>query len=68
MFPFDPRELMADAVETGAVVDAKKTLQFFETPADLAARMVDLAQIAPGNRVLEPSAGFGRIVRAADRL
>jgi ParB/RepB/Spo0J family partition protein len=55
---------MADAVETGAVVDAKQTLQFFETPVDLAARMACLAQIAPGNRVLEPSAGFGRIVRA----
>ena len=61
VFPFDPRELMADAVETGAVVDAKKTMQFFETPAALARRMADLAQIAPGNKVLEPSAGLGRI-------
>lgn len=64
VFPFDPRELMADAVETGGVVNAKKTLQFFETPVDLAARMACLARIAPGNRVLEPSAGFGRIIRA----
>jgi len=63
VFPFDPRELMADAVEAGAVVDAKKTLQFFETPPALARRMVDLAQIAPGNSALEPSAGTGRIVR-----
>jgi predicted RNA methylase len=63
VFPFDPRELMADAVETGAFVDAKKTLQFFETPVALARRMVDLAQIAPGNTALEPSAGMGRIVR-----
>ena len=63
VFPFDPRELMADAVETGSVVDARKTLQFFETPDELAGRMCKLAQIAPGNRVLEPSAGFGRIVR-----
>ena len=63
VFPFDPRELMADAVETGTVVDARKTLQFFETPDELAGRMAKLAQIAPGNRVLEPSAGFGRILR-----
>jgi ParB/RepB/Spo0J family partition protein len=62
MFAFDPRELMADAVETGTVVDAKKTMQFFETPAVLARRMADLAQIAPGNKVLEPSAGLGRLV------
>jgi ParB/RepB/Spo0J family partition protein len=63
VFPFDPHELMADAVDRGAVVDAKKTLQFFETPAVLARRMVDLAQLAPGNTALEPSAGLGRIVR-----
>jgi ParB/RepB/Spo0J family partition protein len=63
VFPFDPRELIAEAVETGAVVDARKTLQFFETPDELAARMVRLANISPGDRVLEPSAGLGRIVR-----
>lgn len=32
------------------------------TPADLAARMVELADIEPGMRVLEPSAGTGRIL------
>jgi SAM-dependent methyltransferase len=63
VFPFDPRELMADVVDTATLVDAKKTLQFFETPAALARRMVDLAQLAPGNSALEPSAGLGRIVR-----
>ena len=63
VFPFDPRELMADAVETGAVIDAKKTLQFFETPDELAQRMVGLANVSAGDRVLEPSAGLGRIVR-----
>ncbi len=63
VFPFDPRELMADAVETGAVVDAKKTLQFFETPDHLARRMAELSWLAEGETALEPSAGMGRIVR-----
>src|ERR1700690_1149215 len=62
VFPFDPRELIGAAVESGEVVDARKTLQFFETPASLAHRMVDLASITPSDRVLEPSAGLGRIV------
>lgn len=38
--------------------------QLFPTPADLAARMVDLAGLCEGDRILEPSAGTGRIVQA----
>lgn len=38
--------------------------QLFQTPNDLAARMVELADIEPGHRVLEPSAGLGRILGA----
>lgn len=38
--------------------------QLFPTPPDLAARMVEAADIRPGDRVLEPSAGTGRIVDA----
>ncbi len=34
---------------------------FFETPDTLAQRMVDMAGIKPGDKVLEPSAGGGRI-------
>jgi len=36
--------------------------QLFPTPETLAARMVDEAGIKPGMRVLEPSAGTGRIL------
>ncbi len=39
--------------------------QLFPTPAELVGRMVDLAQIERGDRVLEPSAGTGRILEAA---
>lgn len=38
--------------------------QLFPTPAPLAARMVEMADIEPGMTVLEPSAGTGRIVEA----
>lgn len=42
---------------------------YFPTPAALVARMIDAAQLRPGMRVLEPSAGSGAIseaVRAAE--
>lgn len=38
--------------------------QLFPTPSDLAARMVDLAGLDIGMRVLEPSAGTGQILAA----
>lgn len=38
--------------------------QLFPTPSDLAARMVDLAGLDVGMRVLEPSAGTGQILAA----
>ena len=38
--------------------------QLFPTPPGLAARMVDLAGLAIGMRVLEPSAGTGRLLEA----
>jgi protein-L-isoaspartate O-methyltransferase len=38
---------------------------FFETPQAIAARMVDMAFLKAGERVLEPSAGLGRIATAA---
>lgn len=61
VFPFPAAELLADAVANGAVVDRKQALQFFETPADIAERMAELAEVAPGDLVLEPSAGLGRL-------
>ena len=40
--------------------------QLFPTPPDLAARMVRLAGVGKGDRVLEPSAGTGNLVRAIE--
>lgn len=53
-------EAMRDQLRAG--VQVVSAPQLFPTPADLAARMVELADIEPGIRVLEPSAGTGRIL------
>jgi hypothetical protein len=63
LFSRDPREVLGLAVEKGEVIDEKKSLQFFETPADLANRMVDLAEPKRTDDALEPSAGMGAIAR-----
>lgn len=57
-------EQLATALADGHVVDVKKTLEQFFTPAGLADRMVTLARIKPGDLVLEPSAGNGALLRA----
>ena len=41
--------------------------QLFPTPADLADRMVKLAKVRDHDRILEPSAGTGRIIDALRR-
>ncbi len=38
--------------------------QLFPTPPDIAAQMVDRAEISPDHRVLEPSAGTGNLLKA----
>ena len=54
---------MRETLRSGgvAVVSAP---QLFPTPATLAARMVELAGIEPGQQVLEPSAGTGVLCQA----
>jgi cyclopropane fatty-acyl-phospholipid synthase-like methyltransferase len=41
--------------------------QLFPTPPDVARQVVELAGIQPGHRILEPSAGTGRLLDAAIR-
>lgn len=59
----------ADAIEpillTGQIVSAKQLHGYFPTPEPVVARLLDLADIRPGMRVLEPSAGRGAIALAA---
>jgi len=65
VFPEDAADICADAIVTGCYVDAKKQFDFFETPVGLARELVELAGVKSGDRVLEPSAGGGRIADAA---
>lgn len=62
----DPRELLRVAAETGRILDPKSN-DLYETPEWLADRAVDLADIRPGMRVLEPNAGRGRLALAIRR-
>lgn len=55
-------EAMKESLKAG--VQVVSAPQLFPTPADLAARMVELAEIEPTHRVLEPSAGTGSILKA----
>lgn len=68
VFSNDPAEKLAAALGEGRAIDElltrKKTLQFFETPADLAARLVAKLGDITEDVCLEPSAGRGRIVKA----
>jgi predicted RNA methylase len=44
----------------------KQELGQFDSPPDVVARVIELAQIAPGMMVLEPSAGIGNLVLGAE--
>lgn len=57
-------QAMRDTLANGGV-KAISAPQLFETPRELAEQMIALADIQPGHRVLEPSAGTGRLVAAA---
>jgi SAM-dependent methyltransferase len=50
--------------ENGTAPRAVSTYQLFQTPISLAARLVALLGLAGGERILEPSAGLGRILDA----
>lgn len=62
VFNCDPREKLGLTLATGIAVDEKKLFQFFPTPAELARRVVQLADVR-GRVVLEPSAGDGALAR-----
>jgi len=53
---------VAEALRKGVQVVSAPSL--FPTPPEVATRLVSLADIRPGHRVLEPSAGTGSLVRA----
>lgn len=63
VFQEDPTDLIIQ-IQNGEKRNLKKEFQFFATPPSLARQLVELAEIKPGHRILEPSAGQGAIVKA----
>lgn len=61
VFNVSPVDIIDEILLTGEYVDEKKEFQFFETPSDLAKQLVEMADIQPGESILEPSAGKGKI-------
>lgn len=67
VFELDAGEALEQLLMTGEVENAKKDFDAFYTPAWLAAKVVDLASLRLGSRVLEPSAGDGAIAEVVQR-
>lgn len=65
LFDGDAAEAVEPIILTGEIVSRKTELQQFDTPPDLAARVISAARIEPGMRVLEPSAGHGALAEPA---
>lgn len=60
VFPEDA-QIVKSRLIGGEVINDKKKFQFFTTPPDLARKLVDMADLKPWHKVLEPSAGQGAI-------
>lgn len=52
-----------DRLINGDSVNIKKEFQFYETPPEISAYMVQLANITANSVILEPSAGSGNIIK-----
>lgn len=66
VFNEDPTDLLAE-ISSGEKRNIKKEFQFFGTPSELADRLVELANPNENDKILEPSAGQGAIVKAINR-
>lgn len=64
VFPADPSAKIAEAIGAGSVVNRQQALQHFDTPLELADRLVMALGHIEGVVCLEPSAGRGNIVQA----
>ena len=60
----NPEKIEAMKAQLSTGVQVVSAPQLFETPASLAERAVDLADLEPGQIILEPSAGTGALIDA----
>ena len=63
IFDKSPLTALENIILTGEYTDAKHEYQFFETPGEVVIRIIDKADIRPGETILEPSAGRGAIAK-----
>jgi len=63
IFDKSPSTALENIILTGDYTDAKHEYQFFETPGEVVIRLLDKANIQPGETILEPSAGRGAIAK-----
>ncbi|SCM71583.1 Type I restriction-modification system methyltransferase subunit-like protein [uncultured Pleomorphomonas sp.] len=67
LFDGDAAEAIEPILLTGEVTRTKQEFGQFDTPPELADQLVELADLHPGMKVYEPSAGVGNIVAAVIR-
>lgn len=60
-FDYSPEAALENIILSGEYTDAKKELQFFETPEELAVTLCDMAELTSECSAIEPSVGKGRI-------
>lgn len=68
LFESSISDAIDDILLTGMVTDKKKEFQFFETPQDIVGQLIELAEIDPEHKCLEPSAGQGIIAEALRKI
>ena len=64
VFSKDPRDALGLAIDSGQITSEKVAFQAFYTPPEIAKQLVDLVDLKPRMKVLEPSAGEGSLVKA----
>lgn len=62
LFDGDAAERVDQIILSGEVEIPKDEFEFFPTPPEIVARVVDLADVGSNMRVLEPSAGKGNLI------
>lgn len=67
VFEESPAEVLDLVMTTGRLL-RPKDFDFFQTPPELADKAIELADIQPGMRVLEPNAGWGALAIPAARI
>lgn len=62
IFDGEAAERIEQILLTGSIDIPKDEFEFFPTPSTVAARVIEIADVAPNMRVLEPSAGRAALV------